>query len=50
MKIYNNEGVLGYWRGLVPSLLRIYPYAALQFAVYDKLKLILIPNKDLEVS
>ncbi|GMF63080.1 unnamed protein product [[Candida] boidinii] len=37
LKIYKNEGVKGYYKGLSPALLNV-SQGALQFAIYDTLK------------
>ena len=42
--IKSTEGFLGFFRGLLPTLMRIYPYAALQFALYDHMKLSLVTD------
>ena len=34
-QILRNEGVLGFYRGLTPSLLGIIPYAGIDLAVYE---------------
>ncbi|KAJ8683462.1 hypothetical protein QAD02_019254 [Eretmocerus hayati] len=38
IKIYKTESILGFFRGLSPSLLQIAPHAGLQFWVYDQVK------------
>jgi len=37
-KTYQSNGIRGFYRGLVPSLIGIMPYAAVDLAVYDVLK------------
>ncbi|XP_014665203.1 PREDICTED: calcium-binding mitochondrial carrier protein SCaMC-1-like [Priapulus caudatus] len=37
-KIYRNEGLLCFYRGYVPNLLGIIPYAGIDLAVYESLK------------
>ncbi|KAL9649040.1 hypothetical protein ABK040_008417 [Willaertia magna] len=37
--IYQQEGMAGLYRGMVPTLLGIAPYVALNFTAYEKLKL-----------
>ncbi|EGD75251.1 solute carrier family 25 [Salpingoeca rosetta] len=34
--IYRNEGVRGYFRGNKAQMMRVFPYAAVQFLVYEK--------------
>ncbi|KAI9073902.1 hypothetical protein K1719_044135 [Acacia pycnantha] len=36
--IFREEGIKGFWRGNVPSLLMVMPYTAIQFTVSHKLK------------
>lgn len=38
MKIYANEGVTSFYRGYVPNILGIVPYAGIDLAVYETLK------------
>lgn len=37
-KIYKREGLLSFYRGYVPNLLGIIPYAGIDLAVYETLK------------
>lgn len=37
-KIYKNEGLRSFYRGYVPNLLGIIPYAGIDLAVYETLK------------
>eukprot|EP00158_Paraphelidium_tribonemae_P007667 Partr_v1_DN28321_c0_g1_i1_m78954 putative Solute carrier family 25 len=43
-KVYREEGVRGYFRGNGTNVLRIAPYSAIQFAVYEKMKKVLSPD------
>lgn len=36
--IYTHEGVMGFYRGVIPSVLQILPYMGLMFGSYDSLK------------
>jgi solute carrier family 25 phosphate transporter 23/24/25/41 len=36
-KIFADEGMLGFFRGFVPNLLKVVPAAALSYGVYDGL-------------
>lgn len=38
LEVGRTEGVLGYWRGNLPQVVRVLPYSALQLFTYDKLK------------
>lgn len=38
MKIYANEGIKSFYRGYVPNILGIIPYAGIDLAVYETLK------------
>lgn len=38
MKIYANEGIRSFYRGYVPNILGIVPYAGIDLAVYETLK------------
>jgi len=44
--IVKAEGILGLYRGMVPTLFGIAPYVALNFAVFDTLKRKYLPNRD----
>ena len=38
VRIYRTEGVLAFWRGLLPTLIGYFPTAALQFALKDSFR------------
>lgn len=38
LKIYTNEGIKSFYRGYVPNMLGIIPYAGIDLAVYETLK------------
>ena len=35
VKTYKNEGLLGFYKGLIPSLLRVLPGTIITFTVYE---------------
>lgn len=35
MKIYKNEGILAFYKGLTPNLIRIFPASGLFFLTYE---------------
>lgn len=37
-KIYKEEGILTFYRGFVPTILGVIPYAGVSFFTYDSLK------------
>ncbi|KAK4872999.1 hypothetical protein RN001_015028 [Aquatica leii] len=37
-KIYSNEGIMSFYRGYIPNILGIIPYAGIDLAVYETLK------------
>ena len=43
-KIFKNEGIRGFYKGLAPNLLRIFPASGLFFLVYES---VLLKLKDL---
>ena len=45
-QIYTNSGILGLYRGHSATLARIFPYAAINFAAFEKFKLILHAEKN----
>jgi hypothetical protein len=45
LKVWSEEGIIGFYRGLVPSLVRGMPRAAIMFFVYDVLKSTLTPQE-----
>lgn len=49
--MYRTEGALGFYRGLGPTLVAVFPYAGLQFFFYKVLKNLMgPPHKDSDVS
>lgn len=44
--IYRNEGLLGYYKGNGAMMVRIFPYAAIQFMSYEQYKRLLKPYFD----
>lgn len=38
IKIYSNEGLMSFYRGYIPNILGIIPYAGIDLAVYETLK------------
>ena len=50
--IYRNEGFLGYYKGNGAMMVRVFPYAAIQFMSYEQYKRLLKPyfNKDTHFS
>lgn len=46
--IYRREGGLGLYRGHCATLLRIFPYASIQFLTYEQIRAIVIPQKKYE--
>lgn len=41
LQIYHNEGIRGWFRGNVSHVVRVFPYAAIQFASFDRYKQLL---------
>lgn len=49
--MYRTEGALGFYRGLGPTLVAVFPYAGLQFFFYKVLKNLMgPPPKDSDVG
>ncbi len=46
MRIYNTQGILGLFKGLSASISRAFPFAALEFYFYEKLKNIFIRSNN----
>ena len=44
-RIYSKEGVRGLYKGLIPSLMGIAPYVAINFAAFDFFKEIYLPSR-----
>lgn len=44
--IAREEGVMALWKGNVATMIRIFPYAGIQFMVFNKCKSYLIPSHD----
>lgn len=40
IKIYKERGIFDFWRGNLSTVLRVYPFSAITFGVYDKLKML----------
>ena len=38
MKIYQEEGILAYWKGNGVNIIRIFPYSAAQFMSHEQYK------------
>ncbi|ODV93321.1 hypothetical protein PACTADRAFT_5108 [Pachysolen tannophilus NRRL Y-2460] len=49
-KIYKTDGIIGLYQGHSATLLRIFPYAAIKFVVYEQIRTILIPNDNYETG
>ncbi|KAK9339058.1 mitochondrial carrier domain-containing protein [Lipomyces starkeyi] len=49
-KIYNQDGVLGLFQGHSATLLRIFPYAAIKFVVYEQIRSVLIARPEQETN
>ncbi|OMJ20874.1 putative mitochondrial carrier [Smittium culicis] len=49
-KIWKEEGFLGYMRGNGTNVIRIFPYSAVQFATYEKLKYLLMEKGKSELD
>lgn len=49
-EIYRTQGFLGLFQGHSATLIRIFPYAATKFVVYEQVRALLIPSKDKETS
>ncbi|KAM9956647.1 hypothetical protein ACTFIW_000617 [Dictyostelium discoideum] len=45
LKIVENEGIKGLWRGNSATILRVFPYAAVQFLSYETIKNHLVADK-----
>ncbi|RKP35915.1 mitochondrial carrier domain-containing protein [Dimargaris cristalligena] len=50
VKIWREEGALGYMRGNGTNVIRIVPYSAVQFAAYEQLKKLLMPAGKTELN
>jgi len=48
--IYKNEGLKGFWKGNGIACIRLFPYNAVQFATFTKLKVILADEKTGKIS
>ena len=43
-KIYNKSGIKGFYKGLIPTLLRDVPWSGFQFSIYSLLMSLLITD------
>jgi len=41
LKIWKSEHIYGFYRGLIPNVLRVTPAAAITFTVYEKVIILL---------
>ncbi|KAK9453774.1 mitochondrial carrier domain-containing protein [Dipodascopsis uninucleata] len=48
--IYDNDGLIGLFQGHSATLLRIFPYAAIKFVVYEQIRSVLIRGPDQETN
>ena len=48
--LYNKHGLLTFWRGNLPGIMRIIPFAATQFAVFDTMKQAFITHQETETQ
>lgn len=46
--IYQQDGLLGLYRGHSATLLRVFPYAAVKFLAYEQIRSFIIPRKEHE--
>lgn len=46
--IYQQDGVMGLYRGHSATLLRVFPYAAVKFIAYEQIRSFIIPRKENE--
>ncbi len=46
--IYQQDGVMGLYRGHSATLLRVFPYAAVKFIAYEQIRSFIIPRKEHE--
>ncbi|KAK9371783.1 mitochondrial carrier domain-containing protein [Lipomyces chichibuensis] len=49
-KIYSQNGILGLFQGHSATLLRIFPYAAIKFVVYEQVRSVLISRPEQETN
>lgn len=50
MQVGSTQGVRGLYRGLSPTLVAMMPYAGLDFAIYEQLKLLYVKRKKKEAN
>ncbi|CAK7241000.1 MAG: coenzyme A transporter [Sporothrix thermara] len=46
--IYQQDGIMGLYRGHSATLLRVFPYAAVKFIAYEQIRSFIIPRKEHE--
>ena len=47
-KIYRNEGVPAFYKGLTPNLLKVFPSSGLFFLAYEGTIMLLSPKSDID--
>lgn len=50
MKIAKTEGVTALWKGNTATMIRVFPYAGIQFMVYDRCKTFLLKEQEIDYA
>ena len=50
MKIVNQEGPTALWKGNTATMIRVFPYAGIQFMVYDRSKTFLLKEQEIDYA